>query len=76
MMLADLSMWVVCASGGWCASCYRVVHLCVVVDRGYVGWHGRRWGKDRRRVEQAGKKREVEIREPYFSKCVPVIGGS
>ena len=51
MMLADLSMWVVCVLGGWCASCYRVVHLCVVVDRGYVGWHGRKWGKDRRRVE-------------------------
>ena len=62
MMLADRdlrSMWVVWASGGWCASCYRVVHLCVVVDRGYVSWHGRRWGKDRRRVEQAGEKREV-----------------
>ena len=52
-----------------------MVHLCVVVDRGYVGWHGRRWGKDRRRVEQAGEKREVEIREPHFAKSVPVVLG-
>ena len=39
-------------------------------------WAGMEEGGAKTGEEQAGKKREVEIREPYFSKCVPVIGGS
>ena len=61
--------WVVCKllqSGALVCGCGQ--RLC--------GLAWRKWGKDRRRVEHAGEKREVEIQEPYFSNCVPVIGGS